>query len=70
MNTRPKKNPHTADIKSLDRCGLKQQYHIRIFSLTRGGCTAVLKGKGAQSQEIDRFARLYATYFYLNPLVL
>ena len=31
--------------------------------------TAVLKGKGAHSQEIVRFARLYATYFYLDPLV-
>ena len=26
------------------------------------GLTAVLKGKGAQWQEIARFARLYATY--------
>ena len=32
--------------------------------------TAVLKGKGAQSQEIARFATLYAIYFYLDPLVL
>ena len=32
--------------------------------------TAVLKGKGAQWQEIARFARLYATYFYFDPLVL
>ena len=32
--------------------------------------TAVLKGKGAQWQEIARFARLYATYFYVDPLVL
>ena len=32
--------------------------------------TAVLKGKGAQWQEIARFARMYATYFYLDPLVL
>ena len=32
--------------------------------------TAVLKGKGVQWQEIERFARLYATYFYLDPLVL
>ena len=32
--------------------------------------TAVLKGKGAQWQEIARFARLHATYFYLDPLVL
>ena len=31
--------------------------------------TAVLKGKGDQSEEIARFARLYAIYFYLNPLV-
>ena len=36
-----------------------------------GEClTAVLRGKGAQSQEIARIARLYATYFYLDPLVL
>ena len=32
--------------------------------------TAVFKGKGDQSQEIARFAKLYATYFYLDPLVL
>ena len=31
-------------------------------------CTAVLKWKGAQGQEIARFARSYATYFYLDPL--
>ena len=36
-----------------------------------GEClTAVLRGKGAQSQEVARIARLYATYFYLDPLVL
>ena len=32
--------------------------------------TAELKGKGDQSQEIARFARLYMIYFYLDPLVL
>ena len=32
--------------------------------------TAVLKGKGVQWQEIARFARLHATYFYLDSLVL
>ena len=35
-----------------------------------GSSTAVLKGKVAQWQEIARFVRLHATYFYLDPLVL
>ena len=43
-------------------------YHLSC--VTHLSPTAVLKGKGAQWQEIARFARLHATYFYLDPLVL
>ena len=32
--------------------------------------TAALQGKGDQSQEIARFARMCAIYFYLDPFVL
>ena len=47
-------------------------YTLKFKQLAQASAfnTAVLKGKGAQWQEIARFARLYATYFYLDPLVL